>query len=127
MLILGPPGSGREHVARTIHYGQNSASIGPLIPIACPLVDAEQMQAQLAAILRRQHDSPTDRPPAALLLDVDRLREGAQHELPALLPLPNIELHTLATSRVSLQRLAAKGKFRRDLAFELSTLTIELP
>src|SRR6185436_12869032 len=26
VLVVGPPGSGREHVARTIHYGQNSAS-----------------------------------------------------------------------------------------------------
>jgi transcriptional regulator of acetoin/glycerol metabolism len=127
VLMVGPPGSGREHVARTIHYGQNSASIGPLVPIACPLVDAEQMQASLASLLRRQIDAPTDRPPAALLIDVDRLREGAQQELAGFLHLPNIELFTIATSRVSLQRLAAKGKFRRDLAYELSTLTIELP
>jgi len=44
VLVVGPRGSGREHVARTIHYGQGAASIGPLVPIACPLVDAEQMQ-----------------------------------------------------------------------------------
>jgi transcriptional regulator of acetoin/glycerol metabolism len=127
VLVVGPRGSGREHVARTIHYGQGAASIGPLVPIACPLVDAEQMQASLASLLRRQHETPTDRPPAALLLDVDRLREGAQQELAGFLHLPGIELHTLATSRVSLQRLAVKGKFRRDLAYELSTLTIPLP
>src|SRR5207245_1208235 len=48
-------------------------------------------------------------------------------ELAGFLALPNIELHTLATSRTSLQRLAAKGKFRRDLAYALSTLTIVLP
>lgn len=127
VLIVGPPGSGREHVARTIHYGQNSTSIGPLVPIACSLVDAEQMQASLASLLRRQYESPTDRPPAALLLDVDRLRPDAQQELAGFLHLPKIELHTLATSRTSLQRLAAKGRFRADLAHELSTLTISLP
>src|SRR5439155_3812928 len=53
VLIVGPPGSGREHIARTIHYAQNSSSIGPLIPIACPLIDAEQMQAALAAVIRK--------------------------------------------------------------------------
>jgi transcriptional regulator with PAS, ATPase and Fis domain len=130
VLVVGPPGSGREHVARTIHYGQSSGSIGTLVPIACPLVDAEQMQAQLAAVLRRQHDWPSDSAlggPAALLLDVDRLGEGAQQELAGFLHLPNIELQTIATSRISLQRLATKGRFRRDLAYELSTLTIELP
>jgi DNA-binding NtrC family response regulator len=127
VLILGPPGSGREHIARTIHYAHSSTSIGPLIPIACPLVDAEQMQASLATVIRKQHDSPTDRPAAALLLDVDRLRPDAQQELVGFLNLPKIELHTLATARVPLARLAAKGKFRRDLAYELSTLTIKLP
>jgi transcriptional regulator with PAS, ATPase and Fis domain len=127
MLIIGPPGSGREHIARTIHYAQNSSSIGPLIPIACPLVDAEQMQAALAAVIRKQHDSPTDRPPAALLLDVDRLRPDAQQELAGFLHLPKIELHTLATARAPLARLVAKGKFRRDLAYELPTLTVKLP
>jgi len=127
VLIVGPPGSGREHVARTIHFAQNSASIGPLVPIACSLVDAEQMQASLTSLLRRQHEAPTERPPAALLLDVDRLRPDAQQELAGFLHLPQIELHTLATSRVNLQRLSAKGRFRRDLAFELSTLTIALP
>ena len=44
VLIIGPPGSGREHVARTIHYSQTPAAIGPLMPIDCPLVDAERMQ-----------------------------------------------------------------------------------
>jgi DNA-binding NtrC family response regulator len=127
VLVTGPRGSGREHVARTIHYAQGSASIGAIVPIACPLVNAEQMQASLASLLRQQHDEPTDRPPAALLLDVDRLRPDAQQELAGFLDLPNIELHTLATSRVSLQRLAAKGKFRSDLAYALSTLTIALP
>jgi len=127
VLIVGPVGSGREHVARTIHYAQNSPSIGPLVPIDCSLVDAELMQSSLTSLLRRQYELPTDRPPAALLLDVDRLRLDAQQELAGFLHLPKVELHTLATARVSLQRLATKGKFRRDLAYELSTLTIALP
>ncbi len=126
-IIIGPPGSGREHIARTIHYAAAGASIGPLIPIRCPLVDAEQMQAALASVIRKQHDSPTDRPAAALLLDVDRLRPDAQQELAGFLHLPKIELHTLGTARTPLARLVAKGKFRRDLAYELSTLTIKLP
>jgi DNA-binding protein Fis len=127
VLVVGPPGSGREHIARTIHYGQPAASIGPLVPIDCTLVDAEEMQAVLTSLLRRQVETPTQRPPAALLLSVDRLRDTAQQELAGFLALPEVELHTLATSRASLSRLAAKGRFRRDLAFALSTLTIALP
>ena len=30
VLIVGPPGSGREHVARTIHYSQPAATVGAL-------------------------------------------------------------------------------------------------
>jgi hypothetical protein len=127
VLIIGPPGSGREHVARTIHYSQPAATIGSLIPIDCTLVDAEELQGLLTGLVKRQVESPTQRPPAALLLSVDRLRESAQHELAAFLTLPEVELHTLATSRVPLSRLAAKGRFRRELAYALSTLTISLP
>ena len=127
VLIVGPPGSGREHVARTIHYGQPAAAIGALVPIDCQIVDAERMQSTLTSLLRRQADTPAERPPTALLLNVDRLKPDAQQELAGFIELPGIELYTLATARVSLQRLAAKGKFRRDLAFALSTLSIALP
>jgi DNA-binding NtrC family response regulator len=127
MLVVGPPGSGREHVAKTIHYARPPAAIGPLVPIDCPLVDAEEMQATLTALLRRQADSPEGKPPVALLLEVDKLRADAQQELAGFLELPEIELFTLATARTSLQRLASRGRFRRDLAYALSTLTIRLP
>lgn len=126
-LLIGPPGSGREHLARTIHYSQPVESIGPLVLIDCRLVDAEQLQAQLTSLLRNQHENPTERPPAALLLEVDRLRPAAQQELAGFLQLPQIDLKTIATARRSLERLAAMGRFRPDLAHQLSTLTIRLP
>lgn len=127
VLVVGPPGSGREHVAKTIHYARPPEALGPLVPIDCPLVDAEEMQATLTSLLRRQADSPPEKPPVALLLEVDRLRTDAQQELAGFLELPGIELCTLATGRTSLQRLASKGRFRRSLAYALSTLTIQLP
>jgi len=127
VLVIGPRGSGREHVARTIHYSQPAAAIGPLVPIACPLVDAEEMQQALTALLRKQAESPADTRPAALLIDVDRLSPTAQQELAGFLQLPSVELHTLATARASLMRLSAKGRFRSDLAHALSTLAIRLP
>jgi transcriptional regulator with PAS, ATPase and Fis domain len=126
-IIIGPTGSGREHVARTIHHAQPADSIGPLVPIDCRLIDAEQMQARLTSLLRNQHERPTERPSAALLLEVDRLSPTAQQELISFMQLPKIELKTLATSRVSLDKLVAKGRFRPDLASRLSTLAIRLP
>jgi DNA-binding NtrC family response regulator len=96
------------------------------VPIDCQVVDAERMQSTLTSLLRRQAETPAERPSTALLLNVDRLKADGQQELAGFFQLPGIELHTLATARASLQRLAAKGKFRRDLAFALSTLTIAL-
>lgn len=126
-LIVGPPGSGREHVARTIHVARGIGTVGPLVPIACPVIDAEELQATLTSLLRHQADSPADKPPVALLLEVDRLHRDAQHELAGFLELPKVELRTLATSRASLTRLAAKGRFHSDLALALSTVAIQLP
>jgi hypothetical protein len=128
VLVVGPSGSGREHVAKTIHYAQPASSPGPLVPIDCQIVDAELMQSTLTAVLRRAAEVQNERAkPAALLLNVDRLRVDAQQELAGFLLLPGVELHTLSTARYSLQRLAAKGRFRRDLAYALSTLTIVVP
>ena len=124
VLVVGPPGSGCEHVAKTIHY---SRQLGALAPVDCSLVDAEEMQGTLTSLLRRQAESPPDKPPVALLLEVDRLRADAQQELAGFLALPKIELRTIVTARSSLQRLAARGHFRSDLAYALSTLTITLP
>jgi transcriptional regulator of aromatic amino acid metabolism len=124
VLVVGPFGSGCEHVAKSIHY---SRQLGALVPVDCSLVDAEEMQGTLTSLLRRQAESPADKPPVALLLDVDRLRADAQQELAGFLALPKIELRTLATARSSLQRLAARRHFRSDLAYALSTLTIALP
>ncbi len=126
-LIVGPAGCGREHVARTIHVARGIGAVGPLVPIACAVIDAEELQATLTSLLRHQADSPADKPPVALLLEVDRLHRDAQHELAGFLELPKVELRTLATSRASLTRLAAKGRFHADLALALSTVTIQLP
>lgn len=127
VVVIGPPGSGRAHVAKTIHYNRVGTAVGPLVPIDCALMDAELLQATLAAFLRQQAELPPNRVAAVLLLDVDRLSGEAQQELAGFLRLPGMELHTLATSRVRLPRLAQKGKFRHDLAYALSTLSITLP
>jgi transcriptional regulator of acetoin/glycerol metabolism len=126
VLVVGPHGSGRQHIARTIHYSHGPAA-GPLVPIDCSVIDAERMQAALTEMLRRQAEAQGQSSPTALLLNVDRLKPDAQQELAGFFQLPGIELHTLATARKGLQRLVTKGKFRRDLAYALSTLTIAIP
>ncbi len=129
VLVMGPEGSGRELVARIIHYGPRGggAAVGPLVPVDAALMDAELMQSTLTAFLKRQGEWRGERPPAILLKDVDHLPVDAQQELAGFLRLPGVELPLIATATRSLARLAKRGKFRSDLAYSLSPLTIQLP
>ena len=129
VLVTGPEGSGRELVARIIHYGPRGggAAIGPLVPVDAALMDAELMQSTLTAFLKRQSEWRGERPPAILLKDADRLPADAQQELAGFLRLPGVELPLIATATRSLARLAKRGKFRVDLAYSLSPFTIQLP
>lgn len=122
-LILGPPGSGREHVARTIHQLRGGGGLAPLLG---PAATAEQLQGTVMALLKRSQGASGSKP-TLLLLDADQLDPAAQLELAGLLQLPGMEFTTLATARRSLQRLAQRGRYRADLAFALSTLTVKVP
>ncbi len=126
-LIIGPRGSGREHVARTIHYGDSRLSAGRLLPVACPLFDAELLQTTIRDFKRRPAESAGQRAGSVMLLDVDQLPADAQIELAGFFSLPDFSLRTIATARRPLLESADEGQFRQDLAFALSTLVIELP
>ena len=126
-MVTRPPGSGSEHLARTIHFAGDDARAPTLMPLACPLLDAELFQSSITAFARHAAENPSTRPPTVLLCDVDQLTEGAQAELAGFLALPGFELHMLATSRASLLELATAGTFRPSLAYALSTLEIHLP
>ncbi|HUE71293.1 MAG TPA: sigma 54-interacting transcriptional regulator [Pirellulaceae bacterium] len=130
VLVVGPPGSGREHVARTIHFGTQASgsAIGPLVPLDCSLLDAELMQSAITSFLRRRDEwKSLTRPGVLLLLELDKLSETAQQELIGFLRLPGVELPVMATAARRLSRLVAKKKFRGELACALSTLVISLP
>ncbi len=136
VLIHGPSGSGREHVARLLHRCASPDTYGQLVPLCCPLLDAELLQATIAALVRganpmsRETDAEfleAGHAPTLLLLEVDQLVDEAQGELAGFLSLPDFELYSIATAESSLIALAREGHFRTDLAHALSTLTIHMP
>ncbi len=88
LTIVGPSGSGREHVARTIHFGQAGEEAPPLLPLAGPLLDAEMLQSSITAFVRRCRQSHGDQSGTLLVLDADVLGEGAQQSWPAFSPCP---------------------------------------
>ncbi|MHB8971168.1 MAG: AAA-type ATPase lid domain-containing protein [Pirellulaceae bacterium] len=137
VLVQGPPGSGREHVAKLLHRGAMPGAWEPLVPLWCPLLDAELIQSTITAFVRefnslsaevaREGRPDTPRVPTLLLLEVDQLPPDAQAELAGFLALPGFELHAIATAQEPLFPLAERGGFRVDLAHALSTLVIDMP
>lgn len=136
VLIQGATGSGREHAARLLYRRSLPAETEPLIPLWCPLLDAELIQSTITAVVRQwglvsppagNERTTATRAPTLLLLEVDQLEREAQAELAGFLALPSFECYTIATTQESLIQLAAADQYRQDLAFALSTLVIEVP
>ena len=91
-------------------------STAPLVPLACPLLDAELLESTVRAFVQRVAELETEQSPTLLLLDVDRLAVDAQAELEGLLAIEELGLRSLATSRLSLFELGSRNEFRGDLA-----------
>jgi DNA-binding NtrC family response regulator len=126
VLLVGPPGSGRQQVAGTIHYGMRGEPAGPLIPLACAILSADLLGSTVRAMATRPDGDNPGRG-TLLLNDVDQLTAEAQTELAASLAGKAFGLRLVATSRRKLDELVGQGNFREDLALLLATLVIELP
>ena len=124
VMITGPVGSGREHVARTIHSRTRDDRLPPLVPLDCDLLDAELLRTTVTAFLQQCAELQIGGVPCLLLLDVDRLSSDAQGVLCEFLSIAEFGLRTLSTAR---RPLAEVIDFRKDIAAMLSTLTIQLP
>jgi DNA-binding NtrC family response regulator len=130
LLVLGPPGSGREHLARTIHSMRSAEAPGLLIPIHCSIADQELLQSAISETLAQQKRSQRTKDstptPWLLLLDIDKLNSSAQSKLLEFLQLPDFPLKVLSTATTSLNALAEAGQFNAELSHYLNTMTIEL-
>jgi DNA-binding NtrC family response regulator len=134
VLLVGPLGSGRQHLAAAIHYG---AEAGTFMPLDCSLLGAELLEAVLAAMTKEKllvldeaasKLGPASSSPGTLLFHrIDELSSDVQLELASLLVRRTPSWRLMATAAEPLVDLARRGKFREDLAAALSTLTIELP
>ena len=52
VLLVGPPGSGRQQTASAIHYAGDAAAAGPLVPLACSLLGPDVMRSTLDSLRR---------------------------------------------------------------------------
>ncbi len=127
VLIQGGTGTGKEDVARAIHFDSPRGKEGLLIPLAGSLADAELVQSVVTSFLRSASGKHGPRASALWIQDVDRLPADAQMELVNLLKLPTIDVPIIATAVRSPVTLAQQGKFDPALAEALSPLVIRLP
>lgn len=126
VLLVGESGSGREHIARAIHYG------GPrgrhsFVPFDCANVDALELKRTLRHLLEDKGGGNSPHSPGTLYfarLDaappevLNRVDEFAATD-PA--------LRLIGGSQQPLDRLAEDGRFPRELYFRLTSLVIDVP
>jgi DNA-binding NtrC family response regulator len=123
VLVLGPRGSGKEHVAKAVHYGRPHA--GALVPLACTLLDSNLLQSTLKALRLKHSAKPSSG--TLLLNDVDCAPALVQADLAERLRGEGLGMHVIATAVKSPLALAGQRQFSQELACALSTITIELP
>jgi len=125
--VVGPPGSGRHHVAAAIHYADDSEPTGSLIPLACSALGAELIHSTITALATRNPLGKQAARSTLLLNDADQLPPEVQSELAEVFASKTFVLRLISTVRKPLAELARRDEYRHDLAAVLSTIVIELP
>lgn len=146
VLIEGETGTGKELVARAIHYGSTRHE-GPFIPVNCGaipdmLIENELFGHKRGAYTDARSDDPgliTHARHGSLFLDeVDALSPKAQVVLLRFLqdqlyrPLGgthsfSADVRVIVASNANLDKLAKQGLFRFDLLFRLKIMYLKLP
>ena len=146
VFICGASGTGKELVARAIHYNGSRAN-SPFVPVNCAAIPRELIESELfghrkgsftgaardaVGLFRSAHrgtiflDEIVEMPygtQAKLLrvLQDHRVRPiGGTTELP-------VDVRVIACTNQDVKDSVQKTKFRRDLYYRLSVMTIELP
>jgi len=127
VLLVGPPGSGREHTAAAVHYASDPDHVGSLVPLDCSVLEGDLVRETVRALASGEPLGERSERSTLLLNHVDRLPAEGQGELAGVLLARSFPLRLMATAESPLAALAREGSMREDLAAGLSTITIELP
>ena len=146
VLILGESGTGKDVVARAIHYS-SARQLHPCIPINCAaiaemLIESELFGHEKGAFTGAHETRPGKFEAASggtLFLDeIGDLSANGQAKLLRVLeekvvyrvggtaPIP-VDTRVLAATNRNLADIVRCGKFREDLFYRLTVVTLELP
>lgn len=143
VLISGPPGAGKQTVARMIH-AKSHRSEGPFVVMNCALLAPEKFEAELfgvefgpdaprrLGVLERAHGG------TLLLENVSELPIETQGKLARIMQDPSFErvggtvrvkvdIRVLATTTKDLQVEIADARFREDLYYRLAVVPLRVP
>jgi two-component system nitrogen regulation response regulator NtrX len=144
VLVTGPPGSGKEVVARLLHMRSRRGK-GPFVPVNCATMRPERLEIELfgteaegdgaprkIGTFERAHggtlflDEVADMPLETqgkivrVLQEQTFERVGGAHRI-------EVDVRVLASSNRDLSAEIGAGRFREDLFYRLSVVPIRVP
>ncbi len=143
VLITGEEGTGKQHVARALHFSGDLA--GPFVPVGVAALSAENLEAELFGVAKNARNG-VERPGllqqaqngTVLIMDVDALSGDLQRKLLRVLKENRvtrvggtksepIEVRMLFSSSVDLGAMSRAGEFSTDLYDLLARFRIHIP
>ena len=145
-IITGESGTGKELVARAIHYRSTRAA-QPFIPVNCGGIPEGLLESELfghvkgaftGAVRTRTGFFQAADGGTLFLDEISETSPGMQVKLLRVLQdkeicmvgdsrLHSVDVRILAATNKNLETLVRKNKFREDLFFRLSVITINVP
>ena len=127
VAIVGPKGSGKERLARAIHFGQDECEAGTIVPLDCSVLGGDLVRSTAIALAAQDAESERPGQNTLLLNGAETIGRDSQVELAGILFDRPFPLRTIATSSERLIDLVKRGEYDPRLALGLSTLEIEVP
>ena len=143
VLISGPPGAGKEVVARMIHAKSRRAD-GPFVVMNCAILAPEKFEAELfgteataeaprkPGVLERAHGGTllldeVSELPLEMQSKIARVLQDQSFERVGGTTRVKVDIRVLATTAKDLQAEIVEGRFREDLYYRLSVVPLRVP
>ena len=146
VLICGETGSGKEMVARAVHYGSPRAT-GPFVEINCAAIPSSLLEAELFGYEKGAYTDARAAKPGlfeaadggTLFLDeIGHMELGLQVKVLKAIEEKSVRrvgglrakafnARIVAATNRNLEAAIAEGAFRPDLYYRIKALTLELP